>query len=386
MTKTIVVLGAGLTGLPVAHYLLSHTAANVPDLRVILVSPNDEFFWNLAAVRAVIPGQLAEDKYLWSIPKVFAKYPTDKFEFVAGKAETLLPDTNSVTVTLNDGSKRNIGYHTVIVATGSDAKQAMPWKHVGTSQQTRAAISQLQEGIKNAKSIVVGGAGATGVEFAGELGSEYAKFGHKAVTIISADALPLEERIMTATRETAEKELEKLKIKVVTDTKVTGVTESGGRQVLELTKKDGSKTTLKADLFVPTYGMVYNTEFAPASMIDAASGRLSQDTYLRSPQYKNVFVLGDVGNLQPPQGVQSDTQLRHLAKQMESYLKTGKLEEYKFDDKITLGLAVGRDRGTGQLGTWKPFSLIMWYFKSRYLGLNWSEDVVAGRRSFGGKW
>lgn len=387
MTKTVVILGAGLTGLPLAHYLLSFTTAKVSDLRVVLVSPNDEFFWNLASPRAVLPGKFTEDKYMWSIPKAFAKYPADKFEFVAGKAETLDPEANSVVVTLNDGTRRNIEYHTVIVATGSDALDGMPWKNVGTSDKTKAAIAQLQEQIKSARSIVVGGAGATGVELAGELGAEYAKRGSKSVTIISADALPLEARLMKSLRETAKHELEKLKVKVVADTKVTGITKGpDGQSVLELTnKKDGSKTTVKADLFVPTYGVVYNTQFAPANMLDA-SRKLNQDKFLRAPLHDNVFVIGDAGNLQPAQAAVSGAQVTHLTKHLEAYLKTGKMEEYKFDDKVMFGLSVGPSRGTGQIGTWKPFSLLMWFFKSRYMGTDQAMHIAAGLRGPQGKW
>ncbi|KAK9770145.1 hypothetical protein AB5N19_04640 [Seiridium cardinale] len=385
MTKTIAILGAGPAGLAVAHYLLTYVAPNVPDLHVVLINPSDEFYWNIASVRLVIPGQLADDKYLWSIPKLFAKYPSSKFEFVLGKAQTLSPDTNSVVVALNDGSSRRIDYHTVIVATGSNAKGDMPWKPLGSSQETRAAIAKLQEDIKNANSIVVGGAGTTGVEFAGELGSEYAKAGKKTVTLVSADALPLEPRIMQRTRKTALSQLEGLKIKVVSETKVTSITQSGGQQVLELTGKDGSKTTIKADLFVPTYGMVLNTQFAPADMRDA-NGYMNQDTFLRAPKYKNVFVLGDAGNLQPMQALNVENQVRHLTKNFEAYLETGKLEEYKFDDKVVMGLTIGRDGGTGQFGTWKPLSIFIWFFVGRYLGTNYAHDYAGGLRTFGGKW
>lgn len=40
MEKTIVILGANFTGIPVAHYLLKHTSQKVGALKVIVVSPN----------------------------------------------------------------------------------------------------------------------------------------------------------------------------------------------------------------------------------------------------------------------------------------------------------------------------------------------------------
>jgi NADH dehydrogenase FAD-containing subunit len=43
MTKTIVVLGAGHGGVHLSHYMLS-LKAQFPDLKVIMVSPTEEFY------------------------------------------------------------------------------------------------------------------------------------------------------------------------------------------------------------------------------------------------------------------------------------------------------------------------------------------------------
>lgn len=394
MTKTIVVLGAGLVGIPLAHYLLSRTASKHSDIRVVLVSPNEEFYWKLASVRFIaVPALIPEEKYLFSIAKEFAKYPKDKFEFVLGKAQALDPATNSVTVALNDGGARTIDYHTVVIATGSRYRENMPWKDLDTSQQTRAAIARLQQDIKAAKSIVVAGAGVTGVEFAGELGSEFAKDGKKNITIVSTDSLPLESRIMESVRKTAKHELEKLGVKFVGGARITGGTADGEQQqqkknkTLELTKTDGTTQTIRADLVIPTYGVVPNTEFAPESMRDD-SGHLRQDKYLRAPGYDNVFVLGDAGNLQTSQAANSEPQLRHFMKQLDAYLQTGKVaEEYKFDaNKVMIGLTIGRDRGTGQMGSMKPWSWVVWALKGRHIGTNYSAAYAAGLKGSNGAW
>ncbi|ETS79668.1 hypothetical protein PFICI_09521 [Pestalotiopsis fici W106-1] len=386
MTKTIVILGAGLAGLPVAHYLLSRTAATHKDIRIVLVNPSDTFYWNLASPRIVLPGQLVEDKYMWSIPELFAKYPVDKFEFVAGKAETLSPEDNSVVVRLADGSSRTIAYHTVIVATGADARDNMPWKPLSSSTETREAIAKLQGAIEKAKSIVVAGGGVTGVELAGELGAAYSKSGLKEVTLIVSDALPLERRIMRRTRESALRQLTGLGVKVLVESRVIAVLPGqGSKQTLEISKQAGTKTTIETDLFVPTYGVITNTQFAPASMKDA-EGRLAQDSRLRAPGYDNVFVLGDAGNLQPMQGVNVEGQLRHLTKQFDAYLRGAAMDEYKFDsNKIMMGVSVGPSGGTGQFGSMKPFSFLVGMMRKQ-LGTNYSKDYAAGVRTLFGKW
>lgn len=387
MTKTIVILGAGLAGLPVAHYLLSRTAATHKAIRVVLVNPSDTFYWSLASPRIVLPDQLAEDKYMWSIPELFAKYPASQFEFVAGKAETLSPEDNSVVVRLADGSARTLAYHTVVVATGADARENMPWKPLGSSRETRDAIAKLRRDIQGAKSIVVAGGGVTGVELAGELGAAYAKAGLKEVTLVVADSLPLERRLMKRARESARQQLEKLGVKVLLDSRVTAVSQDGSRQKLEISRQGGASTTttLETDVFVPTYGVVLNTQFAPAAMKDA-EGRINQDTRLRAPGHDNVFVLGDAGNLQPMQGINVEGQLRHLTGQFDGYLRGGAVGEYKFDStKIMMGVSVGPSGGTGQFGNIKPFNWLVGMMRKQ-LGTQYSKDYAAGVRTLFGKW
>ncbi|KAK5627089.1 hypothetical protein RRF57_002804 [Xylaria bambusicola] len=288
MTRTVVVLGAGPAGLPVAHCLLRRTAKQHPDLRIILVSPHDAFYWKFASVRFVLPGQMGEDKYMFPLADYFASYSSKTFELVIGAAETLDPERNAVGVRVGE-ELREIEYHTLVVATGSRARDGMPWKEVGTTAQTRAALIKLQTAIRDARSIVVAGAGVTGVEFAGELGSAYAKAGLKDVTLVGTEALPLETRTKDDVRKVTKHELEKLGVKYIGGAKVTtgAKDDKKGKTVVTLTRSDGSTETLTADLVVPTFGVVPNTAFAPEVMRDGPLGYMKQDANLRAPGYEN---------------------------------------------------------------------------------------------------
>ncbi|KAI0909059.1 putative FAD binding protein [Ustulina deusta] len=390
MTRTVVVLGAGPAGLPTAHYLLRRTAKQHPDLRVILVSPHDTFYWKFASVRFALPDQMAEDKYMYPLAAQFASYPRDKFELVIGAAETLDPGNDTVGVRVDGGELREIKYHTLVVATGSRARDAMPWKEVGTSAQTRARLADLRARIREARTIVVAGAGLTGVEFAGELGSAYGKAGLKEITLVGAGALPLEARVRADVRETARRELEKLGVRYIGGAKATATTDVGAAEdkkkekkktvVVTLTRDGGGAAeTLAADLFVPTVGVVPNAEFAPDAMRNAADGRLKQGADLRAQGYKNVFVIGDVGDLQPPQGVHADAQTRHLMTQLGSYFSGEPIKPYAFDpDKVELALTIGRDRGTGQAGSLRLWSLLVWFLKGRHLGTDTADAFARG--------
>ncbi|OTA61263.1 FAD/NAD(P)-binding domain-containing protein [Hypoxylon sp. EC38] len=402
MTKDIVILGAGVAGLPIAHYLVSRTAAQTPDLRVVLVSPNTHFYWGLASVRFVLPVKqhgITEDKYLFPIEEQFSRYPNkEQFKFVAGSAKQLHPDKNTVTIALSgkEGEELEINYHTLIIATGTTYRGGMPWKAVGTTEATRTAITQLQKQIDAAKSIVVAGAGATGVEFAGELGAAYGKSGKKKITILSTDPLPLESRIQDRVRATAKKELEKLGVKYIGSAKLVSANpkSKGEEKEIKIEVNSNGKTTtqtLTADLLIPTYGAEFNTSFAPSSMV-SSSGRLLQNPDLRAPNHSNIFIVGDAGSLQPPQAIYAEQQARHVMQQFASYLASeGKTvaayhlgEKDKDKDKVQFAVTIGTSRATGQVGSFQIPSLLIWWLKGRYLGTNYTGDFAAGKRTLNG--
>jgi NADH dehydrogenase FAD-containing subunit len=110
MARTIVILGASYTGVPIAHYLIKHTAAKVKGLKVILVAPNTHMYWNVAAVRGILPSMMEDDKLFYPLAPAFAKYPSDQYELVRGVAERADPTSNVVEVRANDGSSRTIRY------------------------------------------------------------------------------------------------------------------------------------------------------------------------------------------------------------------------------------------------------------------------------------
>ncbi|KAH6850835.1 hypothetical protein B0I37DRAFT_122674 [Chaetomium sp. MPI-CAGE-AT-0009] len=388
MAKTIVILGASYTGIPIAHYLLKHTAAKAKDLKVILVAPNTHLYWNVASVRGILPDMLGDDKLFFPIAPAFAKYPSDQYELVRGVAERVDPDRNIVEVRGNDGSARTIQYDDLVIATGSSPKNGMPFKNLSTTEETKDALHDWAQRIASAKSIVVAGAGATGIEIAGELGQEYAVTGKKQITLVSDQELPLTSKFRDDVRETAKKELERLKVKVITNAKVTSPTSTTSpTTTITLTQtspnaKPAPPTTLQADLVIPTYGLAPNTSFLPASMLDAR-GLVRQTATLRAEGgHANVFVVGDAGNLEDPQGVHADAQAVHLAKVLAArVLGEEEGDEYKPAGKITFAATLGRNRGTGQVGNWRIWSLLVWFLKGRYLGTNYAGELVRGERT-----
>lgn len=399
-THTIVILGAGLASVPLAHHLLKHTPGSV-GLRVVLVSPNDEMLWVYATVRAILPDKFGHDKIFLPFLPAFAKYSPSKFEHILGTAQSLDPEANRVVVLSANSEKeqqqRTIEYNTLVIATGSSFKEDMPFKNLTDTSTTKKEIDTLRERIAAARSIVVAGAGQTGVEVAGELGQEYGLSGTKEITLIADDTLPLRPEARDDVRRIAASELAQLGVKIVSNTRVVGaVTTTAGQQSLTLRPSGGGKiknntgpptetttstTTLETDLYIPTFGVRPNTSFVPASMLDA-DGRVKVDrATLRATGHANIFALGDAANAETANGKHADSQVRYLAPALQEYLAGRALPSYKADDRFVFAVTIGPYRGTGQVGGWRLWGWVVRATIAKYLGTDYAADIAAGKRT-----
>ncbi|KAM0285204.1 hypothetical protein ACHAQH_001635 [Verticillium albo-atrum] len=380
MTKTLVVLGAGVAGTGIAHSALKNTVPKAKDLKVIIVTPNTDHFWNLATVRGVVPGQFTEETLFTPLAPAFAQYPKDSYELVIGTASSLKPDASTVVVRTASGTERTIPYDALVIATGSRARDDMPWKGLATTEETKARLRALRDEVGAASKIVVAGGGTTGIETVGEIAFEFGK--KKEVYFVIDKELPLEEQFREDVRRNVLTELEKLGVKVINRSKVTGVREGadGKKKILQLTNASGATSELETDAFLPTFGLIPNTEFAPAGLLDEG-GLVHQNTDLKVPGYDNLYVLGDAGNLEASTAYLAGNQGTFLSKSLHHrYTGQGKVGKYTVDPKLVSAVTLGRSRGTGQTGNFKLPSLMVWFLKGRYLGTNYNKDAAYGRK------
>lgn len=382
--KTIVVLGAGMAATLIIRQAMRTIVLDSSEYKLVVVSPTDHFQWPIAMPRAIVPGQIPVEKVVHPLAPAFKGYPANKFEFVLGKATSLDPESNLVTVALNNsGETQSITYHTLIIATGSRAKDDMPWKSLETTEKTKARIQSLQDQIKRAKTIVVAGGGVTGVETAGELGFEYSKRGKKEVYLVHDHALPLYDPLMESVRKQAKVELTKLKVQLISNATVVSSTTAPGSDdtVLQLRLSDGTTKSLTTQAYIPTIGLIPNTEFVPAGLLDA-KGYVKQDKFLNVGGYSNVFVVGDVGNLEVSKAQTAEAQAVHLfSKTLPAHLADTLLPEYQPATKEMYGITVGRSRATGQMGTMKMLSFLIWFFKGRTMGVDTVPTWAAGKKT-----
>jgi NADH dehydrogenase FAD-containing subunit len=342
--KTVVILGGSFGGITTAHKLLKQSAST-GDVKVILVSPNTHLYWNLATVRAIIPGQIADEKLLQPIAPGFKQYRADQFEFVVGIAESLDLAGKKVTITSKTGTNV-LSYDTLVLATGSHTKSNAPWKAQSTYEETRDQLHDYQSRVKKAASIVVVGGGSTGVETSGELGFEYGKT--KKITLIASGDHILEGTPASVTK-TATKLLQNVNVTLKLSTKVVGDAKlPDGRT--ELTLSSGEK--IVTDLYLPTNGLSPNSSYIPTELLNN-NGFVVVDEYLRVKGHPDVWAVGDVSAVQRPQLVNTLKHAAHVAKNIGLANKGQSLVIYKTGGGDMLAVPVGRKSGTGHMGSWK---------------------------------
>lgn len=164
--------------------LLKKTLNTEIDYKLVLVGPNTHQYWNPASVRAVVPGQIKDEDIFADIRPAFTRYPETKFQFILGLATKLTPNIKTVTIKTTEGVEIQQKYDILIIATGSRSPAPGPWKN--SLEGYEASLKELhdtQEAVGKAKTIVIGGGGATGVETAGEIKFEYGA--QKEVTLVS---------------------------------------------------------------------------------------------------------------------------------------------------------------------------------------------------------
>ncbi len=283
-----------------------------------LYGQNSHFYWNMASVRAIVPGVLKEEQYSLPIADGFKTYPAEAFEFIVGSAQSVDIDAKTVQVQPDGtGDARTLSYDHLVLATGTrDVDPNMPWKGTGTHEEVAAAMARVHERVAAAKHIVVAGAGATGIETAAELRYE---FKDKTVVLLSSGADVLGGDSLAAS---ARSELAKLGVEVRTGARVAGSsTLPDGRTEIVLDagagKGDGddndnsNNNKIVTDLYLPTMGVLPNTDYLPKSLL-TDGGYVDVDDHFAVKGAKDVWAAGDIVSKPKASFVLADMQVRFI--------------------------------------------------------------------------
>ncbi|KAF2692226.1 FAD/NAD(P)-binding domain-containing protein [Lentithecium fluviatile CBS 122367] len=366
--KHIVIVGGSFAGVSTAHRFLKNANKSMTTpYKVTLVSRDSHFFWNIAASRALIPGQIPDEKLFQPITGGFAQYG-NKFEFILGTATGVDVDGKRLVVIDAEGNETRIGYDYLVLGAGSQTKVDGPFKSSGSTEALRERLHDFQKWVKDATSVVIVGAGPTGIETAGELAFEYGK--SKEITLISSGPTVLENRPASVSK-TALGQLETLGVQVKFNTKVKEPVQlPNGKQ--ELILSGGER--LLADLYIPTFGVLPNSSFVPSQFLDS-SGFIKVDEYLSVEGAEGVFAIGDVSNVEAPQFWFVEKQSTHMAKNLVLAVSGKPPVPYKASTTGLMGIHIGKKSGTGHFGNVKVPSFLVSMIRKTLFIENLSRTV-----------
>ncbi|XP_053476147.1 ferroptosis suppressor protein 1-like [Ictalurus furcatus] len=178
----VVIVGGGFGGIAAAQHLKS--------LRVpfMLINTLDSFQHNVASLHALVQSGM--------LNKTFIPYKTTfGLNFLQGRVIRI--DTTEKFVVLDNG--KEVSYSRLILCTGSDGP--FPGKcNIMDSYQKAYCEYNLLSQVQAADSVLMIGGGATGVEMAAEIRTEYPN--KKVILILSRDALA-DSQLLPSVREEA---------------------------------------------------------------------------------------------------------------------------------------------------------------------------------------
>ncbi|HEY4554313.1 MAG TPA: NAD(P)/FAD-dependent oxidoreductase [Bacillaceae bacterium] len=296
----IVVLGAGYGGLMTVTRLQKQLGSN--DADIVLVNKND-YHYETTWLHEASAGTLHHDRVRYDISDVINRSRT---EFVKGTVVKVEPSENKVI--LEDGE---LSYDYLVLALGAAPETfgikgldqyAFSIVNVNAARQIREHIEyqfatyKVEEEKKPERlTIVVGGAGFTGIEFLGELGNRIPELcreydiDRNLVRIVCVEAAPtalpgFDPELVNY----AMANLSKKGVEFMIGTAIKEATPDG----IIVAKGENETEEIKAATVVWAAG-VRGNPIVEASGFENMRGRVKVDPDLRVPGHDNAFIIGD---------------------------------------------------------------------------------------------
>ncbi|MBG0563153.1 FAD-dependent oxidoreductase [Actinoplanes aureus] len=273
MTPTVIVVGGGYGGIAVAKAL-----DDVAD--VTLVEPRETFVHNVAALRATVDPEWTD--------KIFIRYDglLSRGRVVRDRAARV----SATEVELASGVRLPADY--VVLATGSSA----PFPGKIDSLVRDDAVTRLhrtRDALLRSSKVLLLGAGAIGLEFAGEIKAAWPE---KSVTLVEAGTDLLGGRFPGEFRAELRRQLDALGVHLLLGTSLRALPEPDAGSLRPFTVTTAEGDVLAADLWFPCFGAEVRTDYLDAGLAAARQpdGRLAVTSQLRLAGQETVFAVGDV--------------------------------------------------------------------------------------------
>lgn len=372
---TILVLGAGYGGLTTVVNLQKMISADVAE--IILINKND-YHYETTWLHEVGAGTISPDKARYPISSVI----NNNVRFVQATVENL--DVNKKKVETSAGE---FTYDYLVIGLGFEGETfgipglkeyALSLTNINTARQVREHIEyqfaswSLDEVKDDSKlTIIVGGAGFTGIEFLGELGNRIPELckefdiPQEKVRVLCVEAAPMvlpgfDPQLV----EYAKTQLSKKGIEFSIGTPLVEATQEG----VKIKKGEDEFEFIKAGTVVWAAGVRGNS-LIETSGIESNRARIAVRKDMRAPDFDDVFVVGDcafllneeAGRPYPPTAQIAMQQAVNIAKNIKHLMNGEDTETFVYDDKgavCSLGHDDAIGNAMGRKFTGKPASAL----------------------------
>lgn len=370
--KRIVIIGGGFGGIQLAKYLAKS------NYQIVIIDKNNHHTFQpllyQVATAALEPGSIA-----YPIRKILNRYKNVFFRM--GEVKEIKPAENKI---LFDDDE--IEYDFAVIATGAKTNyfgnegltiNSMSMKNIVEAIDLRNMILQNFEQsltisnerkIKSLRTIVIAGAGPTGVELAGSLGELKTKVFRKDYPEIEQDQIQIilihsGDRVLPMLSEKssvkAKRYLEKLGVRVLLNTRVLDY------------NNDFIQTNTGEEIFARTLiwaaGVTGDPiKGLPTNSINKAN-RILTNEFMQVNDTKNIFAVGDVAcvksdlfpNGHPQVAPAAIQQGRLLAKNLKEMARNGKPQPFVYKDKGSMA-TVGKNKAVVEMGRFKFGGFFAW--------------------------
>jgi NADH dehydrogenase FAD-containing subunit len=325
---TVVVIGGGYGGVNVAKTL-------DPDVDVVLIEPKDAFVHNIGALRALV-----EPEFL---PKIF--FPYDRLlehgRVVRDRAVQVSPRR----VVLASGDAIDADY--IVLATGS----TYPFPAKSGAHDAEDAIDNYRaayDELTHANRVLLVGAGAVGIELAGEIVS---KWPDKHVTILDLADDVLGGRFRADLRAELRTQLVDLGVELVLGEGLREFPPTAANELATFTVTTSSGREITADIWFQCFGVTPVSDYLSGDLAGArrTDGFVTVGPALQVAGHENVFAIGDVSN--------ADAKMAGMAGMQAQLVAANIIKLVNGDDDLAayepygeaIVLPIGPEAGSGQL-------------------------------------
>ena len=344
---TILVLGAGYGGLTTVVNLQKMVSAD--EAEIILINKND-YHYETTWLHEVSAGTISPDKARYPISSVI----NNNVRFVQATVESLDVNTKKVETTAGEFT-----YDYLVIGLGFEGETfgipglkeyALSLGNLNAARQIREHIEyqfaswSLDEEKDDSKlTIIVGGAGFTGIELLGELGNRIPELckefdiPQEKVRVLCVEAAPMilpgfDPKLV----EYAKTQLSKKGIEFSIGTPVVEGTPEG----VKIKKGEDEFEFIKAGTVIWAAG-VRGNQLIETSGIENNRARIAVRKDMRAPGFDDVFVVGDcafllneeAGRPYPPTAQIAMQQAVCIAKNLKHLMKDEDTETFVYDDK-----------------------------------------------------